>query len=69
VIADVRRPILGADFLCRHNLLVDLCGQRLIDAKTFKAYACKAVTEDARVSPVFSESVNKFTGLLCSEFP
>ena len=32
IIADVRRPILGADFLRRHKLLVDLCGQKLIDA-------------------------------------
>ena len=29
IIADVRRPILGADFLRRHKLLVDLCGQKL----------------------------------------
>ena len=28
IIADVRRPILGADFLRRHKLLVDLCGQK-----------------------------------------
>ena len=28
--ADVKRPLLGADFLRQHNLLVDICGKRLI---------------------------------------
>ena len=30
-IADVRQRILGADFLVSNNLMVDLCGRRLID--------------------------------------
>ena len=30
-IADVKRPLLSADFLRQHNLLVDVCGQRLIE--------------------------------------
>ena len=30
-IADVRQPILGADFLISNNLVVDLRGRRLID--------------------------------------
>ena len=30
-IADVRQPILGADFLVSNNLAVDLCGRRLIN--------------------------------------
>ena len=37
IIADVRRPILGADFLLRHKLLVDLCVQKLIDAHSFQS--------------------------------
>ena len=48
IIADVRRPIyiLGADFLRRHKLLVDLCGQKLIDAHSFQSYACAATNND-----------------------
>lgn len=34
VIAEVTRPILGADFLHKHQLTVDIHGQRLIDKKT-----------------------------------
>lgn len=33
-VADVKRPIIGADFLQYHNLLVDLRAQKLIDKKT-----------------------------------
>ena len=32
--ADVKRPFLGADFLRQHNLLVDIRGQRLVEAGT-----------------------------------
>ena len=32
-IADVTRPIIGADFLLRHKLLVDLTHTRLIDTR------------------------------------
>ncbi|GAA49140.1 transposon Ty3-G gap-Pol polyprotein [Clonorchis sinensis] len=34
IIADVHQPILGADFLTHHNLLVDLKRQILLDATT-----------------------------------
>ena len=34
VIADVATPILGADFLCRYNLLVDVRHNRLADTVT-----------------------------------
>ena len=35
IIADVARPLLGADFLRSKSLLVDLTHKRLIDATTF----------------------------------
>lgn len=35
VIADVAQPIIGADFLRKNNLLVDLAGKRLFDAQNF----------------------------------
>lgn len=43
VIADVGRPILGADFLRRNNLLVDIGGQRLIDGVNFRSLSCEGV--------------------------
>ena len=33
--ADVKRPLLGADFFRQHNLLVDICDGRLIEADTY----------------------------------
>ncbi|KAL0819180.1 hypothetical protein ABMA28_008433 [Loxostege sticticalis] len=34
ILADVKQPILGADFLSYHKLLVDVNGRKLIDAVT-----------------------------------
>ena len=31
--AEVKRPLLGADFLMRHKLLVDMAGKRLLDTE------------------------------------
>ena len=43
VIAEVSRPLLGADFLRANSLLVDLRGRRLVDAKTyFSSPLCEA---------------------------
>ncbi|GFR63901.1 transposon Ty3-G Gag-Pol polyprotein [Elysia marginata] len=39
-IANVKRPLLGADFFRCHNLLVDLYGQRLIEADTCLSCPC-----------------------------
>ena len=38
VIADVTQPLLGADFLCDHELMVDLKGKRLVEATTFRSW-------------------------------
>lgn len=40
IIADVQQPILGADFLKQHNLLVDVKHNRLIDQLTNMGSAC-----------------------------
>ena len=40
VIADVKRPLLGEDFLRQHNLLVDVSGQRLIEADAYLSVTC-----------------------------
>lgn len=38
-IADVSQPLLGADFLRAHSLLVDEKGQRLVNSETFESIA------------------------------
>ncbi|RUS81701.1 hypothetical protein EGW08_010563 [Elysia chlorotica] len=68
IIADVKRPLLGADFFRNHNLLVDLRGQRLIEADTFLTSPCSvgksAVTQ---LAPIEAHS-NRFRKIL-QEFP
>ncbi|KAM3850574.1 F-box/WD repeat-containing protein 9-like [Diretmus argenteus] len=39
VMTDIAFPILGADFLCAHNLLVDVKNNRLVDALT-SSFTC-----------------------------
>ena len=69
IIADVRRPILGADFLRRHKLLVDLCDQKLIDAHPFQSYACAATSNDLCVSPVATVDSNHYKQCLLQQYP
>jgi hypothetical protein len=69
VIADVRRPILGADFLRRHNLLVDVFGQRLIDARSFKSYTHGVDACFSSETPVATVSENAFANILMNDFP
>ena len=69
IIADVRRPILGADFLRRHKPLVDLCGQKLIDAHSFQSYACAATNNDLCVSPVATVDSNHYKQCLLQQYP
>ena len=68
IIADVKRPLLCADFFRRHNLLVDLSGQRLIEANTYLSSPCSVsrvtVTE---LAPIEQES-NRFRKAL-QDFP
>ncbi|GFN84904.1 retrovirus-related pol polyprotein [Plakobranchus ocellatus] len=40
IIADVKRSLLGTDFFRRYNLLVDLNGQRLIEADGYLSSPC-----------------------------
>ena len=69
IIADVRRPILGADFLRRHKLLVDLSGQKLIEAHSFQSYACAATNNDLCVSPVATVDSNHYKQCLLQQYP
>lgn len=40
--ASVSVPILGADILCAHRLLVDMANRWLVDAVSFDTYPCTA---------------------------
>ena len=55
ILADVSQPILGADFLRNNSLLVDLKGQRLIDAETFVSVPISA----SRVSALHLNAIGK----------
>ncbi|GFO16288.1 transposon ty3-g Gag-Pol polyprotein [Plakobranchus ocellatus] len=68
IIADVKRPLLGADFFRRHNLLVDLNGQRLIEADTYLSCPCSTSrVAKTELAPIERDS-NKFRKVL-QEFP
>jgi cleavage and polyadenylation specificity factor subunit 1 len=68
ILADVRRPILGADFLCHHNLLVDMRGQRLIDAQSYQSVQCATDCDEPTVAPVRISS-GPIAQMLHSDFP
>nr|XP_012219343.1 PREDICTED: uncharacterized protein LOC105670401 [Linepithema humile] len=55
VVADVSRPIIGADFLAHYGLLVDLRGSRLIDQVT-------SLTARGRCIQCDAPSVKTITG-------
>ena len=66
-IADVSRPLLGADFLRANSLLVDLKSKRLVDAETYHSVC---LGKDRALAPhlnAISTSANEFVRLL-SEF-
>jgi Reverse transcriptase (RNA-dependent DNA polymerase) len=67
IVADVDQPILGADFLAHHNLLVDLKGSKIIDKQTTaktKGYCRQGDPSSVKVV----ESENPYF-LLLKDFP
>ena len=66
VITNVKRPLLGADFLRRHNLLIDIRGQRLIEADTYMSVSCDFTK--ANVTHLAFINTNKYRKVLI-EFP
>ena len=68
VLAKVAFPLLGADFLCAHSLLVDVKNRRLVNAVTFSSHACTLSGADSiRLSSALASS-DVFLRLL-AEFP
>ena len=65
IIADVKMPLLGADFLAHHELLVDVANRRLLDIKTYKSLP---LTTGPAMPLVCSATLNEY-GALLQEFP
>ena len=60
VIADVKRSLLGADFLRRHNHLVGMRGQRFIEVDTYLSFPCSiSRVASMELAPIEHED-NKF---------
>ena len=70
VVADVQKPIIGADFLHHFRLLVDLTQQRLIDTHTQLNIQCLTATHESSPSSKLTCNIdrNEFE-LLLAEFP
>ena len=72
LVADVKRPILGADFLRSTGLLVDIRGQRLINKETFNSVRLRGQLPTGPNAPAALDSIasagDRF-GRLLSEFP
>ena len=63
--ADCLRPLLGADFIRRHQLLVDLiANDRLIDTTTFKTYKCRSLPSQRDAMVLLPISSDLFLHLL-----
>ena len=57
VIAEVSRPLLGADFLRSNSLLVDVKGKRLVDAATYHSVPLSST----RVTPPRLDAISSST--------
>ena len=67
-LAAVQRPLLGADFLREHNLLVDLRGSRLAHAETLSPALCSVYNGPDQVHLASTQHSNKFRQVL-DDFP
>ena len=72
VIAEVARPLLGADFLYHTGLLVDVRGRRLINSETLSSVRLRPCSLAVRANHVSLDAIasaeDKF-GRLLAEFP
>lgn len=67
ILADVNRPIIGADFLAKFGLLVDLKGKQLIDSQTSLVVDAITIQSDTPTPKHFS--VDNAYGDILREFP
>ena len=67
-IAHVSQPLLGADFLRAHSLLVDIKGQRLIDSSDYTSITLRSASAAALHLNSIASADDEFAKLL-AEFP
>ena len=67
LVADVSKPILGADFLAHYNLLPDLSNRRLVDSITHVAYSDEV--SECQVSEIRTATDSSTFHRLLQEFP
>ena len=60
ILADVQRPLLGADFLRTHDLLGEIRGKRLVQAETLCPISCAINTRHHLNLATVDENANKF---------
>ena len=66
VLANVNRPMLGADFFCSNHVLIDVYTSHILDAKTYNNVPVK---RDTAPTPRLNACTgNEFTNIL-QEFP
>ena len=68
VVADVSRPLLGADFLRSNSLLVDLENKRLVDATTYQSARLRSTRATVPHLDAISVSTNQYD-VLIANFP
>ena len=68
IVADVKQPILGADFLIHYNLLVDLSGRCLRDMRTGLAISATLSSIKPLSLNRIDNTCNEYTELL-NQFP
>ena len=68
IVAEVSRPLLGADFLRSNSLLVDLKGKRLVDAATYHSVPLHSTRVSAPRLDAISSSTDCYD-LLLADFP
>ena len=67
--ADVKTPIIGADFLAESGLLVDLQRRRLVNAATYECIGANYASDDAlRVLGVASKTPSPLASVI-DDFP
>ena len=74
IIANVTQPLLGADFLCAHGLMVDVKGQRLVDNTSYSTLPLFSTTgpnegvHNIAASNEYSELLSDFSAILTPTF-
>ena len=60
----VKRPLLETDFLHQHNILIDIRGQRLIEADTYSSVLCGIAADPVNELALLDTSSNLFRKVL-----